>query len=160
MGSRRRPGRLERWILSTELRLLAGCHDVATWNRLGTGHLPGLIGMEIVAVAQERLASRLEVRTELMAPNGFLHAATLVALADTTCGYATVVNLPEGAQGFTTVELKSNFFGTARDGTIDCVAKPLHRGRTTQVWDAEITRAADGRPLASFRCTQMILAGR
>lgn len=145
--------------MSTELRQLAGCLDVETWNRLGAGHLPGLIDMRIVAVAPERLASRLEVRTELMAPNGFLHAATIVALADTTCGYATVVNLPGGADGFTTVELKSNFFGTARDGAIDCVATPLHRGRTTQVWDAEVTRAVDGRPLASFRCTQMILVG-
>ena len=144
--------------MSTELSQLAGCLDVATWDRLGTGHLPGLIGMRIVAVAPERLVSRLAVRTELMAPNGFLHAATIVALADTTCGYATVVNLPQGAAGFTTVELKSNFFGTARDGAIDCVATPLHRGRTTQVWDAEVTRAADGRPLASFRCTQIILA--
>ena len=144
--------------MSTELSQLAGCLDVATWDRLGTGHLPGLIGMRIVAVAPERLVSRLAVRTELMAPNGFLHAATIVALADTTCGYATVVNLPQGAAGFTTVELKSNFFGTARDGAIDCVATPLHRGRTTQVWDAEVTRAADGRSLASFRCTQMILA--
>ena len=144
--------------MSTELSQLAGCLDVATWDRLGTGHLPGLIGMRIVAVTPERLVSRLAVRTELMAPNGFLHAATIVALADTTCGYATVVNLPQGADGFTTVELKSNFFGTTRDGAIDCVATPLHRGRTTQVWDAEVTRAADGRPLASFRCTQMILA--
>jgi hypothetical protein len=72
--------------LSTELRQLAGCLDVETWNRLGAGHLPGLIDMRIVEVAPERLASRLEVRTELMAPNGFLHAATIVALADTTCG--------------------------------------------------------------------------
>ncbi len=143
--------------MDTELGRLAGCLDVETWNRLGAGHLPGLIGLEIVAVAPDRLASRLTVRPELMAPNGFLHAATLVALADTSCGYATVVNLPEDAAGFTTLELKSNFLGTARDGAIDCVATPLHLGRATQVWDAAITRTGDGRPLASFRCTQMIL---
>jgi uncharacterized protein (TIGR00369 family) len=146
--------------VNIELHQLAGCLDVATWNRLGVGRLPGLVGLEIVAVALDRLESRLAVRDELMAPNGFLHAATVVALADTTCGYATVVNLPSGANGFTTVELKSNFFGTARDGTLCCVATPLHRGRTTQVWDAAVTRADDERPLASFRCTQMVLGGR
>jgi acyl-coenzyme A thioesterase PaaI-like protein len=124
--------------VNTELHQLAGCLDVATWNRLGVGRLPGLVGLEIVAVTLDRLESRLAVRDELMAPNGFL----------------------QGANGFTTVELKSNFFGTARDGTLCCVATPLHRGRTTQVWDAAVTRADDDRPLASFRCTQMVLGGR
>ncbi len=143
--------------MDTELRQLAGCLDPTTWNRIGVGRLPGLIGMEIVEVDFDRLMGQLDVRAELLAPNGFLHAATVVALADTTCGYATVVNLPTGAQGFTTVELKSNHFGTARDGTILCIATPLHRGRTTQVWDAAVTRESDGRLLASFRCTQMIL---
>ena len=143
--------------MDTELHQLAGCLDPSTWNRIGIGRLPGLVGMEMVEVDFDRLLSQLVVRDELLAPNGFLHAATVVALADTTCGYATVVNLPTGAQGFTTVELKSNHFGTARDGTILCVATPLHRGRTTQVWDAAVTRESDSRLLASFRCTQMIL---
>ena len=143
--------------MDTELHQLAGCLDPTTWNRIGVGRLPGLIDLEIVEVDFDRLMSRLKIRSALLAPNGFLHAATVVALADTTCGYATVVNLPTGAQGFTTVELKSNHFGTARDGTILCVATPLHRGRTTQVWDAAVTRESDGRLLASFRCTQIIL---
>jgi uncharacterized protein (TIGR00369 family) len=143
--------------VDTELHQLGGCLDPSTWNRISIGRLPGLVGMEMVEVDFDRLLSQLVVRDELLAPNGFLHAATVVALADTTCGYATVVNLPTGAQGFTTVELKSNHFGTARDGTILCVATPLHRGRTTQVWDAAVTRESDSRLLASFRCTQMIL---
>jgi len=143
----------------SELRTMAGCLDPETWTRFGAEHLPGLVGMQVVAVTPERFEGRLEVRPELLAPNGFLHAATVIALADTCCGYATVVNLPTGSDGFTTLELKSNFFGTARDGAIRCVATPLHRGRTTQAWDASVTREADGRPLAAFRCTQLLLAG-
>ena len=127
----------------------------ASFDAFGAGHLPGLIGMEIVAVAREEVHSRLALRPELMAPNGFLHAATVVALADTSCGYGCVRCLPEGARGFTTVELKANFLGTARDGVIECRARPLHLGRTTQVWDAVVTSPA-GR-IAVFRCTQMVL---
>ena len=129
-------------------------------NERGVGTLPGLIGLEIVEAEDGRLASRLELRNELMAPNGYLHAATVVALADTSCGYGTFVNLPEGAQGFTTIELKSNFVGTKREGAIECEARLVHGGRTTQVWDARVTDDESGRPIALFRCTQMILYPR
>ena len=129
--------------------------SAADFNTFGRGHLPALIGLEIVAVTAEEVHSRLALRRELMAPNGFLHAATVIALADTSCGYGCVARLPEGAQGFTTVELKANFLGTARDGGIECRAKPLHLGRTTQVWDAEVS-SPQGR-IALFRCTQMVL---
>jgi 1,4-dihydroxy-2-naphthoyl-CoA hydrolase len=125
------------------------------FNSFGRGHLPGLIGLDIVAVTAEEVHSRLALRPELMAPNGFLHAATVIALADTSCGYGCVARLPEGARGFTTVELKANFLGTAREGLIECRAKPLHLGRTTQVWDATVS-AATG-TIAVFRCTQMVL---
>ena len=127
-------------------------------NERGVGTLPGLIGIEIVEVEEGRLASRLELREELMAPNGYLHAATVVALADTSCGYGTFVSLPAGAESFTTIELKSNFLGTRLAGTIECEAKRVHGGRTTQVWDATVT--GGGKPLALFRCTQMILYPR
>jgi len=80
-----------------------------------------------------------------------------VTLADTSCGYACMANLPAGATGFTTIELKSSFLGTAREGTLDCVATAQHRGRTTQVWDAVVTHRETGRTIALFRCTQMIL---
>jgi 1,4-dihydroxy-2-naphthoyl-CoA hydrolase len=129
-------------------------------NKRGVGTLPGLIGLEIVEAEDGRLDSRLELRNELMAPNGYLHAATVVALADTSCGYGTFVNLPEGAQGFTTIELKSNFVGTKREGVIGCEAKLVHGGRTTQVWDARVTDEESGKPIALFRCTQMILYQR
>ncbi len=129
-------------------------------NERGVGTLPGLIGLEVLEAEKGRLASRLELREELMAPNGYLHAATIVALADTSCGYGTFVSLPQGAEGFTTVELKSNFLGTKRAGVIGCEAQLAHNGRTTQVWDATVTDGESSKPLALFRCTQLILYPR
>src|SRR5687768_18311893 len=127
------------------------------FKSFGNGYLPGLVGVEIVAVSREAVESRMAVRREVMAPNGFLHAASVIALADTSCGYGCVATLPEGAKGFTTIELKSNFLGTARDGAIACRARPVHLGRTTQVWDAEVSVEGAGTKIALFRCTQMVL---
>ncbi len=127
-------------------------------NERGKGRLPALFGFRVMAVEQGLLVAELEIRPELLAPNGFLHAATVVALADTACGYGCIAHLPDGADNFTTIELKSNFIGTAREGTLTCIARPAHLGRTTQVWDATVTRHADGGTIALFRCTQMILA--
>jgi 1,4-dihydroxy-2-naphthoyl-CoA hydrolase len=129
-------------------------------NERGIGTLPGLIGLTIVEAEEGRISSRLDLREELMAPNGYLHAATVVALADTSCGYGTFVNLPEGAESFTTIELKSNFVGTKRNGAICCEAKLVHGGRTTQVWDATVFDEEGGKLIALFRCTQMILYPR
>lgn len=127
------------------------------FNGFGQGHLPGLLGVEIVTVTREAVESRMAVRREVMAPNGFLHAASVIALADTSCGYGCLATLPQGARGFTTVELKANFLGTAREGAIACRATPVHLGRTTQVWDALISNEASGAKIALFRCTQMVL---
>ena len=129
-------------------------------NERGMGTLPGLIGLTIVDAEEGKISSRLDLRMELMAPNGYLHAATVIALSDTSCGYGTFVNLPEGAQSFTTIELKSNFVGTKRGGAIRCDAKLVHGGRTTQVWDATVSDEEGGKPIALFRCTQMILYPR
>ncbi len=129
-------------------------------NERGVGTLPGLIGIEVLEAEKGRLESRLELRKELMAPNGYLHAATIVALADTSCGYGTFVNLPEGAEGFTTVELKSNFLGTKREGAIGCEARMVHGGRATQVWDATVYDEESSKTLALFRCTQLVLYPR
>ncbi|MGQ0547616.1 MAG: PaaI family thioesterase [Betaproteobacteria bacterium] len=131
--------------------------DTAYFKSFGAAHLPGLVGVEIVTVEPRLVHSRLAVRRAVMAPNGFLHAATVVALADTSCGYGCVANLPRGASGFTTLELKANFLGTAREGFIACRAVPVHLGRTTQVWDAEVTLEGAERKIALFRCTQMVL---
>ncbi len=127
------------------------------FRTFGDGRLPGLVGVEILSVTEKGVESRLPVRREVMAPNGFLHAATVIALADTSCGYGCVRLLPQGATGFTTIELKANFLGTTRDGMILCRATPVHLGRNTQVWDAEVTAGDRGKKIALFRCTQMVL---
>ena len=131
--------------------------DSAAFNATSTGFLPGLLGIRVLEIGQGCVRAALDIRKEHHAPNGFLHAGTIVTLADTACGYGCRMHLPPTASGFTTVELKSNHLGTARDGHIDCVAKPVHMGRTTQVWDAVITHRESGKTVALFRCTQMVL---
>lgn len=133
---------------------------VEEFNERGRGHLPGLIGIRFEAMETGRVVATLEIRPELLAPNGYLHAASVVALADTACGYGTIYTLPEGSKGFTTIELKTNFLGTCLAGTLRCVATCMHSGRTTQVWDAVVTDDADGRTISLFRCTQVILYPR
>jgi len=130
------------------------------FNQRGVENLPGHLGIVITHVAAKEIRSELAITKVLMAPNGYLHAGTVVALADTSAGYGCVVNLPAGATGFTTVELKSNHVGTARDGTIECVATAVHLGKTTQVWDAVVSHRETGKTIALFRCTQMVLYGK
>ena len=127
------------------------------FNQRGVGKFPGLVGLVFTRSAGTEIEAEFTVRTELMAPNGFLHAGSIVTLADTCSGYGCMANLPEGAVGFTTVELKSNHLGTAREGTVACVAKAVHLGKTTQVWDAVVTHKESNKTIALFRCTQMIL---
>jgi 1,4-dihydroxy-2-naphthoyl-CoA hydrolase len=134
--------------------------SIEALNQWGVGKLPGLIGIEFLEMAPGRISSALDVRADHLAPNGYLHAATVVALADSACGYGVMTNLPKGAQGFTTVELKTNFLGTVLEGRIACEATMVHSGRTTQVWDATVSDAASGKVLALFRCTQMLLYPR
>lgn len=120
------------------------------------GTLPDRYGFRLTALEEGRLASEMDLEPWMMAPNGFLHAASVVLLADTTAGYATIAHLPEGAKGFTTIELKSNFLGTAREGRLTCECNAEHLGRTTHVWSATVS-GPDGKRMALFRCTQMIL---
>ena len=129
-------------------------------NEIGARYLPGYMGIVITGVVGAEVRSELAVREIHMAPNGYLHAGTVVTLADTSAGYGCTANLPTGAVGFTTVELKSNHLGTAVDGTIECVAKAVHLGKTTQVWDAVVTHRESGRTIALFRCTQLVLYAR
>jgi uncharacterized protein (TIGR00369 family) len=127
------------------------------FNKVGAGKLPGYLGIVVTHVSEAELRAELPLNETHMAPNGFLHAGKVVTLADTCAGYGCVANLPPGATGFTTIELKSNHLGTARQGTILGSAKPAHLGKTTQVWDAIVTHKESGKTIALFRCTQLIL---
>jgi len=130
---------------------------LAEWNASSKGYLPGHMGIEFLKIEKDEVVARLTVEKHHTAWNGYFHAGSVISLADTACGYGTVNSLPEGAANFTTVELKSNFLGTVQKGGVKCIAKPIHSGRTTQVWDAEVTSEETGKTLAHFRCTQMIL---
>ena len=124
------------------------------------GYLPGLLGLELITVEHGLVEARIDLRPEFMAPNDFLHAGTVVTLADSCCGLGSMASLPEGAAGFTTVELKTNFVRSARaDDALRCEARLVHGGRTTQVWDAGVRRESDGKEIALFRCTQYMLPG-
>lgn len=115
------------------------------------------MGIIVTKVDKTEIRGQITIQESHMAPNGYLHAGTVITLADTCAGYGCVANLPQEASGFTTVELKSNHVGTAREGIIECVATPVHKGRTTQVWDAIVTHKDTGKTIAMFRCTQMVL---
>jgi uncharacterized protein (TIGR00369 family) len=130
--------------------------SIDAFHQRQVGSLPGQYGLRITELAEGRICAELDVRPWMWAPNGYLHAASVIALADTCAGYATIAHLPEGAKNFTTIELKANFLGTAKEGVIrtECLAD--HLGRTTQVWAATVYRP-NGRKIALFRCTQMIL---
>ncbi|CAA6820140.1 MAG: ComA-related protein [uncultured Thiotrichaceae bacterium] len=130
---------------------------VESLNEMSASCLPGHLGIQVLEVDGGKVTLALPVTPQLMAPNGFLHAGSVVTLADTAAGYGCLVTMPEGASGFTTLELKSNHLGTATDGTIECTATAAHLGRTTQVWDSVVTHKETGKTIALFRCTQMIL---
>lgn len=129
-------------------------------NDFGSGYLPGYLGIVITHISGSEIRSELAVRQSHMAPNGYLHAGAVVTLADTSAGYGCRANLPANALGFTTIELKSNHLGTALEGTIECVARAAHLGKTTQVWDAVVTHRESGKTIALFRCTQLVLYAR
>ena len=129
---------------------------LAQLQELGSSGFPGLLGIEFEQAGDGRARAHLALEEKHMAPNGYLHAGAVVGFADSGCGYGCILNLPEGATGFTTIELKTNFLRSARTGTVTCEARLVHGGRTTQIWDATIADA-DGRTMALFRCTQLIL---
>jgi 1,4-dihydroxy-2-naphthoyl-CoA hydrolase len=129
----------------------------AAFNTRQIGHLPGVLGFDWVELRSGYARAGFDIAQQHLAPNGYLHAGSVVALADTACGYGCFVSLPEGATNFTTAELKANFIGTALMGRLTCEARLVHGGRTTQVWDAEVRSEASGKTIALFRCTQIIL---
>jgi 1,4-dihydroxy-2-naphthoyl-CoA hydrolase len=126
-------------------------------NRRTGDNLPGWFGMKVTAVSEGVLTMQLEIQPLMLAPNGYLHAATLIALADTSAGYATIAHLPAGATNFTTIELKANFLSTVTEGTLRSEARSVHLGKNTHVWDSIVSHVQSDKRLALFRCTQMIL---
>ena len=119
------------------------------------GTLSEMLGFEITGFDEHGITASMQIQAHHLAPNGYLHAASIITLADTACGFGCMLTLPEGANSFTTIELKSNHLGTAREGKLEVIAKPVHSGRNTQVWDATVSTA--GKTIALFRCTQMVL---
>ncbi|MDJ0751576.1 MAG: PaaI family thioesterase [Woeseiaceae bacterium] len=130
------------------------------FNENDLKHLPGTLGIKVTSVQKGRLEAELDIAEKHLALNGYLHAGTIITLADSGAGYGCMANLPDGASGFTTIELKSNHLATATEGTIRCVSECLHTGRTTQVWESSVYSAATGKLLAKFTCTQLILYPR
>ena len=136
---------------------MSGIDYVGQLTERQQGALPDHLGLEWEEARPGFVRGRFEVKPHHMAPHGFLHAASVIALADSACGYGCVISKPAEAVGFTTIELKTNFLGTAREGAVACVAQLTHGGRTTQVWDAIVTDERTGKAIALFRCTQMLL---
>lgn len=122
--------------------------------------LPGHMGLELIEIGEDSARMRCEIQPFHLAPNGYLHAGAVITLADTAAGFGCVGNFPDGANGFTTIELKSNFTGTLLEGAMVAEAWMIHGGRTTQVWDVEVSAEESGKKLAYFRATQMILYPR
>jgi uncharacterized protein (TIGR00369 family) len=123
----------------------------------GSTTLPGHMGVEVIAIVEGRAQLRLEIAPHHLAPNGYLHAGAIITLADTAAGYGCIGSLPDGGTGFTTLEMKANFVGTLLEGSLTAEAVMAHGGRTTQVWDVTVSDESNGRRLALFRCTQLIL---
>ena len=134
--------------------------SVEDLNRSNIGKLPEHLGLNIIEVAPGRVVGRFEARPDLVAHTGFLLAGCVLSICDILCAYGVSTAWPDGASGFTTVEVKCNFMGTLTQGAGVCTAELLHGGRTTQVWDAAFRDEASGRLLAAFRCTQIILYPR
>ena len=119
---------------------------------------PGLMGVEIAEATPERIVATLLVRPELCTSGGVCHGGAYMAFADTVGALGTVMNLPEGTRT-TTIESKTNFLGPAPvDTRITAEATPLHRGKTTQVWQTMIRNEA-GKLCAVVTQTQMVLPG-
>ena len=116
-----------------------------------------LKGVMFIEAAEDRVVARMLVRADLCTLGHTIHGGAIMALADTVGAAATVINLPEGSKGTTTLESKTNFVGGAKEGeTVLATATPVHRGRLTQVWQTRVETEA-GKPVALVIQTQMVL---
>jgi uncharacterized protein (TIGR00369 family) len=133
--------------------------DPAAVTERFKGTLGELLGIRFVEAGPDRVVAELTYRPELTTVGGSLHGGTLMALADTIGAAATVLNLPPGAAGTTTIESKTNFMAAGRSGVVRAEATPLHRGKRTMVWQTRVTDES-GRLLSVTTQTQMVLDGR
>ena len=131
--------------------------NLEDFNRYGEEYLFGYLGMEFLKVEDDEVIARIVLQQHHFGWNGYLHAGTIFSLADSCAGYGCVRSLPGGAAGFTTIETKTNFLSTVRQGSIQAIAIPLHRGKSTQVWDTSVSSTENGQLLSCYRCTQMVL---
>lgn len=116
-----------------------------------------LLGLRVTRYARDRVEAELEIREELANRNGVLHGGAIMAFADNLGGTASHLNLPEGGRT-TTIESKTNFFRAIPLGsTARATCLPLHRGRTTMVWQTTIT-GEDGRVAAIVTQTQLVIS--
>jgi len=120
------------------------------------GTLAELLGIRFVDLNPDRVVAEIDYREALTTVGGAVHGGALMALADTVGATATILNLPAGATGTTTMESKTNFLAAGRSGTIRAEATPIHRGKRTQVWQTRVTDAG-GRLLSLTIQTQMVL---
>lgn len=128
-----------------------------TFNTLSEGFFPGELGIVVLDISEGKMKAEMPIKGKLFAPNGYLHAGSIVTLADSIAGYSTIAHLPENGKSFTTLELKSNFIGSVKEGVIECNSIAEHMGKTTQVWRVEVVHQASRKKLAIFSCTQLIL---
>jgi len=129
--------------------------DLEAMNQRVAKGLPGLLGIRFVEATLDRLVAELDVRDEIMTGNGRVHGGALMAFADTVGAYATVVNLPPNTWT-TTLESKTNFMSPGNGSVLRAEATPLHKGRSTMVWQTRITDQA-GRLVSLTTQTQMVL---
>jgi len=116
-----------------------------------------LQGIQFVEAEKDRVVARMLVRPDLCTLGQTIHGGAIMAFADSVGAAATLINLPEGAKGTTTLESKSNFIGAAKEGTVViATATPIHRGSRTQVWQTRIDTDG-GKLVAVVTQTQMVL---
>ena len=126
------------------------------FNSHRQNHLPSMMAMKSVSVSATNFVIEMPVEPYMMNINGSVHGGSIIALADTAAGWGCLSHLPEGATGFTTIELKCNFMGMATDGILSSTATLIHSGRSTQVWDCNVIHQQTDKRIAEMRCTQMI----
>jgi len=127
------------------------------FNKISNGYFPAHLGIKIIHTEEGCVQAEMPIEKEFFAPNGYLHAGSIVTFADTIAGYSTVAHLPDKAKSFTTIELKSNFVGAIREGKLIGESIAEHLGRTTHIWRVMVKDGTTQKKIALFTCTQLII---